>query len=199
MSLPSPLTLLLPPALMALCETVSYPADAALFLTGDKPRWMFYVCTGEVVLERHGLNGQAACLQRCPSGWVGEASLTSERYHCDGRTTETTQVARIPIQTLREALRHDSGFAERWIHMLSREVRRLRLQNERLSLPKVQDRLLHLIDTEGEAGCYPLTCSLKLLARQLAVTHEALYRALSELERARRIDRSASALCLVST
>jgi DNA-binding MarR family transcriptional regulator len=65
--------------------------------------------------------------------------------------------------------------------MLSQEVRQLRLQNERLSLPKVQDRLLHLIETEGTDGRYSLTCSVKDLAKQLAVTHEALYRAITRL------------------
>ena len=80
--------------------------------------------------------------------------------------------------------------------MLSREVRRLRLQNERLSLPKVQDRLLHLIESEGQAGQYTLGGPLKTLARQLAVSHEALYRALADLQRSGRLERSAQALVL---
>jgi DNA-binding MarR family transcriptional regulator len=73
--------------------------------------------------------------------------------------------------------------------MLSSEVRRLRLQNERLSLPKVQSRILHLIETEGHDGSYTLGCSLKQLAKQLAVTHEALYRTLAQLEKAGKIAR----------
>lgn len=178
-SLSRSLKLLLPPGLHDQCEAATYPPGTALFLTGDRPHWMFFVSAGEVVLERHGQNGQLACLQRCQSGFVGEASLTSSRYHCDGRTTLKSDVTRVPIKALREAIRNDAGFAERWIGMLSREVRRLRLQNERLSLPKVQDRLLHLIETEGTDGCYRLNCSIKELAKQLAVTHEALYRAIS--------------------
>ena len=152
-----------------------------MFLTGEQPRWMFFVSAGEVVLERHSVEGQLACLQRCQSGLVGEASLTSSRYHCDGRTTLGTQVTKVPIPALRQALKNDAAFADRWIAMLSQEVRQLRLQNERLSLPKVQDRLLHLIETEGTDGRYALTCSVKDLAKQLAVTHEALYRAITRL------------------
>lgn len=196
MPTPSPLDQLLPPSLHALCKGQSHAAGALLFLNGHKPRWMYFVNEGEVVLERHGENGETACLQRCQSGFVGEASLTSGRYHCDARTTRPSMVTRIPVEALRQALRDDRAFSERWIAMLSGEVRRLRLANERLSLPKVRDRLLHLLETEGSQGHYTLDCTLKQLAQQLAVTHEALYRALAELERARRIERSDSAIRL---
>jgi CRP/FNR family transcriptional regulator, dissimilatory nitrate respiration regulator len=127
---------------------------------------------------------------------VGEASLTSSRYHCDGRASLDTQVAKVPIQALRQALKNDAAFAERWIAMLSREVRQLRLQNERLSLPKIQDRVLHLIETEGTDGRYALTCSVKDLAKQLAVTHEALYREIRRLVELGRIERGAGILAL---
>ncbi len=157
---------------------------------------MFFVLAGEVVLERHGMDGQQACLQRCQGGFVGEASLTSSRYHCDARTSLDTQVAKVPIRAMRQGLKSDAAFAERWIAMLSREVRQLRLQNERLSRPKVQDRLLHLIETEGTEGRYALPCSVKDLAKQLAVTHESLYRAIARLVECGRIERGDGFLAL---
>ncbi len=197
-SLPQTLTQLLPARLHDMCQAEDFAANTALFLTGEQPRWMFFVLTGEVVLERHGTDGQQACLQRCQGGFVGEASLTSSRYHCDARTTLSTRVTKVPIQALRQALKNDVAFAERWIAMLSREVRQLRLQNERLSLPKVQDRLLHLIETEGTDGRYALTCSIKDLAKQLAVTHEALYRAIARLVELGRIERGDDVLVLKS-
>ena len=190
MLLPSTLEQLLPPKLLAQCEPLTCPEETALFLTGVRPQWMYFVCHGEVVLERHGLNGEVVNLQRCQMGFVGEASLMSAAYHCDARTTLPSEIVRIPIRALRQAFKLDYGFAERWIHMLSSEVRRLRLQNERLSLPKVQSRILHLIETEGQNGRYSLNCSLKQLAKQLAVTHEALYRALAQLEKTGKISRS---------
>jgi len=198
MSAPQALAQLLPPALQPLCEAQTHPASAVLFRSGQKPRWMFFVTEGEVVLERHSLNGETACLQRSQQGFVGEASLTAERYHCDARTTRPSQVTRLPIEALRQALRDDRAFSARWIQMLSAEVRQLRLSHERLSLPKVQDRVLHLIETEGQQGRYLLDCPLKQLARQLAVTHEALYRALAQLERAGRIERAGGELRLLA-
>ena len=190
MLLPSTLEQLLPPQLLAQCEPLSCAEETSLFLTGERPQWMYFVCHGEVVLERHGLNGELVNLQRSQMGFVGEASLMSAAYHCDARTTLPSEIVRIPIRALLQAFKLDYGFAERWIHMLSSEVRRLRLQNERLSLPKVQSRILHLIETEGQNGRYSLNCSLKQLAKQLAVTHEALYRALAQLEKTGKISRS---------
>lgn len=197
MPLLSTLERLLPQQLLAQCETLTCSQDTALFLTGVRPHWMYFVCEGEVVLERHGQNGEIANLQRSQSGFVGEASLTSAAYHCDARTTMPSEVVRIPIRELRLALQQDHEFAERWIQMLSSEVRRLRLQNERLSLPKVQSRVLHLIETEGRQGRYTLECPLKQLAKQLAVTHEALYRALAELEKTGKLQRTDKELCLI--
>ena len=196
MPLPPTLEQLLPQELLAQSELLSCEQETSLFLTGTRPQWMYFVCEGEVVLERHGQHGEVANLQRCQRGFVGEASLTSTAYHCDARTTVPSKIVRIPIRALRQALKQDYGFAERWIQMLSSEVRRLRLQNERLSLPKVQSRILHLIDTEGRNGRYALGCSLKQLAGQLAVTHEALYRALAQLEKGGKISRSESEISL---
>lgn len=188
------LSALLPTALLQQSRPAQFAAGDCLFLTGQRPQWMFYVLAGEVVLERHGLQGQVACLQRSTAGFVGEASLTSARYHCDGRSTAPTWVSRVPIAPLRAALQQDSAFAMRWLSMLSSEVRRLRLQNERLSLPKIEERVLHLIETEGLQGLYTLTGSLKNLAKTLGVAHEALYRTLARLEAEGRVTRHSNGL-----
>lgn len=127
---------------------------------------------------------------------MGEASLQSARYHCDGKVIVSSEISQIPIRELRLALDNDPKFASRWIAMLNREVKRLRLQCERLSLNKVQDRLLHLIETEGQTGKYPLGVGLKSLASELGVTHEALYRCVSEMEKNKLLRRDDGYLVL---
>lgn len=144
---------------------------------------MFFVVNGEVILERLGVHGESVVLQRTRYGFVGEASLQSTRYHCDGKVVSPSEIVQIPIRQIHAALEADSAFAIRWISMLSREVRRLRMQCERLSLHKVQDRLLHLLETEGKDGQYPLGAGLKSLAGELGVTHEALYRCVADMEK----------------
>jgi CRP-like cAMP-binding protein len=129
-------------------------------------------------------------------GFVGEGSLTSIQYHCNARANRPTDFVQIPLQAMKEALNSDLSFSDRWIKMLSAELRALRLQNERLSLQKVQDRIVHLIQTEGKNGRYELSTSLKQIARELGVTHEALYRGIAALEANGKLSREDTALRL---
>ena len=188
------LTTLLPAAVRDTCITAACAKGARLFEAGTEPLWMFFVTSGEVVLQRLGLQGEPVILQRTRHGFVGEASLEALRYHCDALAITPSLVTRVPIPAIRVALASDPAFAIRWIGMLNRELRRLRAQCERLSLRKVQDRLLHLLETEARDGRLPLGAGLKSLAGELGVTHEALYRCVTGLEREKRIQREANAL-----
>jgi CRP/FNR family transcriptional regulator, dissimilatory nitrate respiration regulator len=183
------LTELLPTDLHAFCVTAVHQKGERLFATGSKPVNMFFIGSGEVILERLGAQGGSAVLQRTRHGFVGEASLQSARYHCDGKVIAVSEITQIPIKQVRTAMDSDPAFASRWIAMLNREVKRLRLQCERMSLNKVQDRLIHLLETEGVGGKYALGSGLKSLASELGVTHEALYRCVSTLEKDARLVR----------
>lgn len=151
--LPAELKALLPPALHALCTQ-----------------------------QRLGEDGEMVVLQRTRQGLLAEASLQTERYHCDAVVVADALVSCVPRAALLAALAADAGFALRWIGMLNREVKRLRQQSEWLSLNTVQARLLHLLRTEGDADGLPLPTGLKTLAREIGVTHEALYRCVAALK-----------------
>ena len=178
-----PLQGLLPITLRPLCTQSHCVKGDLLFERGKKPERMFYVASGEVILQRPGLHGENVVLQRARQGFVAEASLQSARYHCDAVVTAAGDLVGIPIEPVKEALLADPAFAMRWIGMLNRELVRLRLQCERLSIKGVRDRLLHLIDTEGQGGRLLLGAGLKSMASELGVTHEALYRTVADLEK----------------
>jgi CRP-like cAMP-binding protein len=106
------------------------------------------------------------------------------------------RITRVPVPALLQALSDDPAFALRWIGMLNQEVRRLRLQCERLNLKGVQARVLHWLETEGTSGCCAVTAGYKSLAAELGVSHEALYRALAEMDKAGLVLREPERLCL---
>ena len=194
--LPPALQALLPPDMHCACEGALIRKGARVFLAGKMPEWMFYVVSGEVTLERTGLHGETVVLQRTRQGFVSEASLKVARYHCDALAITDTQVIKVPVRELTHEIDRDPAFASRWISMLNAEVRRLRLHLERLSMKSIRDRLMHLIETEGQNGRYPIPSGLKTLAGELGVTHEALYRAIAALESERLLSREEGGLVL---
>lgn len=195
--LPMPLQELLPDGLRQLAIGALIRKGEHVFSAGTTPHWMFYVVHGEVALERSGAHGEHVILQRCRSGFVSEASLMVDAYHCDAVALEETQVIKLPGQALRSQLQGDPGFANRWMRTLNAEIMRLRMQCERLTLHSVHERLVHLIQTEGQAGRYPIPTGIKTLAAQLGVSHEALYRTITDLKKQQLLDRTVDELVLL--
>jgi len=157
-------------------------AGQALFRAGNAPTAMFFVLTGEVRLVRLSRTGSEIVLQRARQGIVAEASLDQPAYHCDALASTPTSLLSVPCKVIRQSLK-DEGFATAWRGELSRELRRLRGQCERLSLNAAEDRIRHYIETEGESGTLTLTQTKKRWAAELGLTHEALYRSLAHMER----------------
>jgi len=195
--LPLALQELLPVALQPLCTWVSSAKGELLFPQGKKPNRMFYVDSGEVVLQRLGTQGENIVLQRARQCFVAEASLQSSNYHCDAVVTVSGDLVAVPIEPIRLALLADPAFAMRWMGMLNKELKRLRAQCERLSLKGVRDRLMHLIESEGQCGRLPLGAGLKSMALELGVSHEALYRTVAEMEKQGLLRREAGQICTI--
>lgn len=196
--LPQALQNLLPTELQLLCSSRSCARGDILFKQGKKPVQMLFVSHGEVVLQRPGVQGETVVLQRTRQGFIAEASLHSARYHCDAVVTRSGEVISMPMEAIKQILLSDPAFASRWIAMLNQEVKRLRAQCERLSKKGVKERLLHLIESEGNKGHLALGSGLKSLAAELGVTHEALYRTVAHLERSDILVRRDGNLILVN-
>lgn len=196
-SVPDTLRKLLTPSLTAALSAMELRKGETLFRQRHRPRYMHFVVGGEIVLERIGVSGDPVVLQRVRQGFVAEASLQSASYHCDAVVTSPGWAIAVPIDPLKAELATDSAFALRWIRMLNAEVRRQRTQCERMSLKGVDERLLHLVETEGVDGRLPIASGLKSLATELAVSHEALYRAVAALEKRGVIVRESGVLMLV--
>ena len=172
----------LPNSARASIRVEKLEAGQALFRAGSTPAAMFFVLSGEVRLVRLSRSGSEVVLQRARHGILAEASLDQHAYHCDASATTATTVLRVPREIVRQALREER-FAAAWRMELSRELRRLRAQCERLNLNTAQERIIHYIETEGQNGVLTLGQTKKQWSGELGLTHEALYRSLAQMEK----------------
>ena len=180
--IPELLKELLPKGLLGQCHAHHFEKGDYLFHQGEKPEYMFFIVSGEAVLARMSSHGEPTTLQRCKGGFLSEASLLTDAYHCDAIVTNSGQAITLPIKSLRDALT-DSKFSMKWVQLLSKEIMRLRTQSERLGLKDIRSKLIHLIETEGKQGVLTLQSDFKSMASEIGVTHEALYRAIASLEK----------------
>ena len=121
---------------------VSFAAGSAVFHIGDLVRQVYLVRTGAIHLVRHHRNGAPLVLQRAgPGSILAEASVFSERYHCDAVAAAATDAVWVSRHVLRHRLATDGTFAQAWARHLGHEVQRARLQAEIMSLKTVSGRL----------------------------------------------------------
>ena len=159
----------------------AFDKGEVLYRCGQAPEGMLCVLSGEIRLVRHAAGGNEIVLQRSRGGFIAEASLDTQIYHCDIVGATDGQLLLFPRAAFQAALESDPAFNRAWILLLAREVRRLRAQSERLSLNRAADRILHYIESEGSDGAIILNQSLKSWAAELGLTHEVLYRTLRHL------------------
>ena len=195
--IPEILKNLLPPALLAQCQAYPFKKGDHLFHQGQKPVQMFFIVAGEATLTRAGVHAQTTILQRTKAGFLSEASLLTDQYHCDALITQTGQAIAMPIADLKAAL-NQPEFALAWVQLLSKEIMRLRTQSERLGLKSIKDKLIHLVLTEGHDGVLNIQSDLKSIASEIGVTHEALYRAVAQLEREGVVSKQSNAIELIT-
>lgn len=143
---------------------------------------MFLVTDGCVHLIRYQADGNAAVLQRSgPATVLAEASVFSERYHCDAVATTITRALLVPVAEVRRLLDHDPDFAREWSIHLSRELQSARKRAEIAALRTVTDRLDAWITWND--GRLPAKGDWRELAEEIGVSPEALYREMSRRRR----------------
>ncbi len=187
---------LLPKGLIGECLAHHFEKGDYLFHQGKKPEYMFFIVSGEAVLSRTSSHGEPTILQRCKGGFLSEASMLADVYHCDAIATHNGQAITLPIKSLSDGL-VDSKFSLKWVQLLSKEIMRLRTQSERLGLKDIRSKLIHLIETEGKQGVLTLQSDFKSMASEIGVTHEALYRAIATLEAEGILKKSSHSLQLI--
>ena len=150
-------------------------AATTLFRRDDRVSSMYLVRMGRVTLTRVLPNGTELVLDIAGAGSpVAEASLFSDRYHCDARCSEHATLAILPKETVRANLM-TGDFAFHAMCRTAGELQNLRARIEIMRLRRIRDRLdayLALIGPPAP-GCWVE------VADWIGVTPAALYRELS--------------------
>ena len=157
----------------------------ARFRQGDSVVGIFEVEQGSVRLVRNTEDDREVILHTArPGELFAEAALFSSHYHCDAIAATAARVRLYPKPALLNALRRDPPLAERFMALLARQVQALRAALTQRNIRSAPRRLLaHLsLKVEADRKTIRLGGSLKDLAAEIGLTHEALYRALARLE-----------------
>ena len=164
-------------------RTRNLGAGEFLFNRDDSVRSLFFMEDGEVHLVRFQADGGQLVLQRAATGQVvAEVSVFSAVYHCDAIAIVPSRVMEIEGSRFRSELLTNKRLADAWNQYLAREVQATRLRAEILSLKTVASRLDAWLSLHS--GRLPEKGEWKILATQIGVTPEALYREIAKRSKA---------------
>jgi CRP-like cAMP-binding protein len=167
-------------------------AGQALFRLGDRISGFYQVVRGKVRLVRVDPAGREAVLYIAAAGdTIAEASLFSSTYHCDAIAASEAVVRAYPKTAILAELERDPKTARAFMAMLAGQVMSLRTRLERRNIHSARDRVRHYLalNVGADGQTIALTGTVKDLAGELGLTHEALYRTLAEMAGDGQIER----------
>lgn len=154
---------------------VAVAARAVVFRQEQAANGLYVVLRGRVHLERVGPNGERFVIFRATTGMsFAEASVFSERYHCDAVSIEASELVRLEKPAVLAAF-SSSEFARAYGLQAARQVQAQRQLLEIVGIRSAKARVLAGL----VAGL--LYSNVMEFAALLHLSHEATYRALREL------------------
>ena len=127
---------------------------------------------------------------------LAEASLFSPAYHCDAIASTDVLVRIYPKAALLAAFDQDPKAAQAFSATLAHQVMHLRTRIEQRNIRSARERVRHYLKLNADGCTVALRGTLKDLAAELGLTHEALYRTLAKLERSGEIKRAKGKITL---
>ncbi|HYA29580.1 MAG TPA: Crp/Fnr family transcriptional regulator, partial [Acidobacteriota bacterium] len=167
-------------------------AGEGLFRLGTKAVGLYEVIAGRVRLSRVDRSGREIVLHIAgPGETLAEASLFSPQYHCDAIANTNAIVRIYPKREVLAAFEKNPKAAQAFSEMLAHQVMRLRTRIEQRNIRSARERVRHflMLNVGSDRRTVELRGTLKDLAAEIGLTHEALYRTLAVLERSGEIKR----------
>lgn len=174
-------------------------AGEPLFHLGDKTSGLYEVIAGRVRLTRVDRSGRETVLYIAgPGETIAEASLFSPVYHCDAAAGSDAVVRLYPKPAVLAAFAKDRKAAQAFSATLARQVMSLRTRLAQRDIRSARERVRTFLalNSGPDGRTVALRGTVKDLAAELGLTHEALYRTLAALERTGEIKRSKGKITL---
>lgn len=156
-----------------------------LFRADDPVQALCLVESGTLRLSR----GAAPVHTAGAGSLVGEAGLFTESHGCDAVATEPTRVALYSKTAMLLHLKVHPDLALAFAACLARSLDAARARLELARIRSARERVLAWLNQHGVDGVVALDRPLTQVARDIGLTHEALYRALAKLEKEATIRR----------
>ncbi len=183
-------------------ENKSLQQGELLFEQGDPAVNVFVVQKGCIRLVRYTHEGYTVPIYSAfPGESFAEAAMFSDIYHCDAEAVLPSTVLCYPKEQVLGILHASPGKSDRFMALLTRQVRSLRSLLELRSIHSAGERVLQylflLADPQDleikRLGTY------KDMAHELGLAHETFYRALAKLEKDGKIQRTQSAIKIIKS
>lgn len=190
----------MPAAVRAVAFERKLKAGEALFRLGDKATGFYEVVSGRVRLVRVDRVGRETVLHIAgPAETLAEASLFSGHYHCDAVANTDATVRVYPKRQVVSVFEKDPKALKTFTAMLAHQVMSLRTRLQQRNIRSARERVRQFLalNIGPDGRSVELHGTVKDLAAEIGLTHEALYRALAALERAGEIKRAGNKIMLL--
>lgn len=190
----------LPAAVRSAATDRKLKSGETLFHLGDKTTGFYEIIAGRVRMARVDRSGREVILFIAgPGEIIAEASLFSPAYHCDAIASTDAVVRLYPKAAMLAAFDRDAKSAQAFTATLAHQVMNLRTRIAQRNIRSARERVRHFLSLNADADGrgVELPGTLKDLAAELGLTHEALYRTLAALERAGEIKRAKGRIALL--
>lgn len=189
----------LPPKVRAVGTERALKRGQTLFRAGQRTVGLYEIASGRVRLVRLDRSGREVVLHNARAGdTIAEASLFSPTYHCDAIATTAARVRLYPKAAILAEFARSPEAARPFMARLGHQIMALRTLLERQSIRSARERVRHYlaVNAGADGRTVALPGTLKELAADLGLTHEALYRTLARMTAEGEIKRLRGAIKL---
>ncbi len=175
--------------LMNAATVRDYPKNKPIFYHGDRADRFFSVLGGWVKAFRNTEQGDESIMALFTRGdTFGEAAAFSNaEYPFSAQAAGEARLIEIPASLIRNKESADSDIMRHVMHSMSREIRKLQIENEHMAIMSASQRvgclLLQLTSRiEGHGGSFVFPYDKSLAAARLGMTAETFSRSLAQLK-----------------